>query len=175
VAAYTRSVADSANAVALLAGPPAAGRRLALILKQRTAEAGHPEVFDTFLRLIGAESTDGHDLPDWISAWTRAFEMASKASSDPRLAGCRLRYHTAAFEALNAAGWPQAVVWGLLSTWQIALEASPPGDGLRSEWEAFLQQLDLADGAAGRRMGELEQFLDSVEDLLDAWATEHGA
>jgi hypothetical protein len=176
--AYTHSVADAANAVALLVGPPAAGRRLALNLKQRTAEAGHPEVFDAYLHLIGAESAEGQDLPDWISAWARAFEMASKASTDPRLAGCRMRYHLAAFDALNAAGWPQAVVWGLLSTWQLAIAASAltaPGDGLRSEWEAFLERLDLGEAAAERRMGDLERFLDNVEEILDTWATEHGA
>lgn len=178
IGAYTRSVADGANAVALLAGPPAAGRRLALRLKQRTAEAGHPEVFETFLHLIGAETTDGHDLPDWVTAWSRAFQLASPGSTDPRLAACRMRYHVAGFEALNGAGWPQAAVWGLLSTWQLAVEASPAaasGAGTRSEWDEFLQHLNLGEAAVELRTRELERFLDGVEDILDHWATEHGA
>ncbi len=176
--AFTQTVSDGANAVALLAGPPAAGRRLALTLKQRTAEADQPEVFESFLRLIGLESADGSDLPDRISAWARAFELASPDSTDPRLASCRLRYYLAGFEALNQAGWPQAVEWGLLSTWQIAAGAfdlMPNADGARSAWEDFLQHLDLGESAAERRAREAERFLDRVEEILDVWAGEHGA
>lgn len=175
---YTRAVEDGANTVALLAGAPAAGRRLALTLKQRTGEAGHPEVFEAFLRLIGAASTDGWDLSGWISAWSRAFERASPGSTDPRLAACRMRYHLSGFDALIQAGWPQAVVWTLLSTWQIAVGAPAvrtSDGGLRSDWEDFLERLCLAEAWDERRTLELEAFLDDVEELLDLWARDHGA
>lgn len=176
ITAYTQAAAEGANAVALLAGPPAAGRRLTLTLKQRTTEAGYPDVFDSFLRLIGADTADGHDLPEWISAWSRAFELASQNSADPRVAGCRLRYHMAGFEALNLAGWPQAVVWGLLSTWQIGVELTfSEGGASRSEWDGFLKHLDLDQDAVERRTQDLERFLDGVEEILDRWAAEHGA
>jgi hypothetical protein len=176
ITAHTQAAAEGANAVALLAGPPAAGRRLTLTLKQRTTEAGYPDVFDSFLRLIGADTADGHDLPEWISAWSRAFELASQNSADPRVAGCRLRYHMAGFEALNLAGWPQAVVWGLLSTWQIGVELTfSEGGASRSEWDGFLKHLDLDQDAVERRTQDLERFLDGVEEILDRWAAEHGA
>lgn len=179
MAEYTRAVMDGANTVVLLAGPPAAGRRFVLTLKHLTAEAGHPDVFESFLRLIGAESTDGWDLPDWISAWSRAFEQSSPDSNDPRLAACRLRYHLSGFEALQQIGWPQAVVWTLLSTWHLAVAASavqPRGGGARrSEWEDFLERLDLGEASAEHRTRELEAFLDGVEEHLDLWARDHGA
>jgi hypothetical protein len=175
---FTQIASDGANAVALLAGAPAAGRRLALTLKQRTAEAGQPEVFEAFLRLIGLGSTDGSDLADHVAAWARAFELVGPRSTDPRLSACRMRYHQAGFEALSQAGWPQAVEWGLLSTWQIAadaFDAIPNADEVRSEWEDFLRHLDLDEPASERRAGEAEGFLDRVEEILDVWAGEHGA
>jgi hypothetical protein len=177
VAAYTRSVSDGANAVALLAGLPAAGRRMPLTLKQRITEAGHPQVFESFLHLAGLEAADDEHLPDWISAWRRAFELASQVSTDPRLASCRMRYHLAGFEALAHAGWPEAVLWGLLSTWHIAVEATEPkdGDASRSAWEEFLRRLGLDEAAVDRRVEDLEAFLDRVEETLDEWAGEHGA
>jgi hypothetical protein len=178
MAAYTQAVSHGANAVALLVGPPAAGRRFALTLKQHLTEADHPEVYEAFLHLIGLETADGTDLSGWISAWSRAFESASAGSTDPRLASCRMRYHLAGFEALSQAGWPQAVMWGLLSSWQIAAEAcdlQPGANGALSEWNDFLRHLDLDESAAERRARDAEEFLDSVEEILDVWAGEHGA
>ncbi|OGO68654.1 MAG: hypothetical protein A2Z37_03110 [Chloroflexi bacterium RBG_19FT_COMBO_62_14] len=174
--AYPTAVLDGVNSLALLVGAPAAGRRLTVTLKQRTEEAGQPEIFETFLHLIGAAAPDRLDLPGWIDAWERAFRAASSGSSDPRLAPCRMRYYLSGFEALSEAGWPQAVVWTLLSTWQIALESLGAGaDGARPEWEAFLHGLNLEEQAAEERTGELEAFLDGIEDRIESWSRAHGA
>jgi hypothetical protein len=175
---FTQTISDGANAVALLAGPPATGRRLVLTLKQRTSEADQPGIFEAFLQIVGLESADKSDLPDQISEWARAFELASAISTDPRLASCRLRYNLAGFEALDQAGWPEAVEWGLLSTWQIvagAIDLMPNINGARSAWDDFLDHLDLGESAVDRRVQQADRFLDRVEEILDEWAGQHGA
>jgi hypothetical protein len=87
-----------------------------------------------------------------------------------------MRYYLSGFEALSEAGWPQAVVWTLLSTWQIAFESLGAGaDGARPEWEAFLHGLNLEEQAAEERTGELEAFLDGIEDRIESWSRAHGA
>ena len=87
-----------------------------------------------------------------------------------------MRVFLAGCEARREAGWPQAVVWTLLSTWQIALESLGAGaDGARPEWEPFLHGLSREEQAAEERTGELEAFLDGIEDRIESWSRAHGA
>jgi len=176
--AYLEAAMEGANAAACLAGPPAAGRRLALTIERNTATLGAPEVFAAFQRLLNAEAVTTWRIPDVLSAWARAFDAASAQGGDPCFQPARRNYHLAGFQALAEAGRPEAILWPLLHTWDQAIRSLPrvPSTAVyRSAWEALLAQLGLLPTESGLRLDELEAFLDHVDFILEKWAHDNGA
>jgi predicted nucleotidyltransferase len=175
---YLRAVQQAANAAACLSGPPASGRRTALELERRAQALDRPEVFNGYLRLIGVDNSGGWSLPDWLTAWARAFDDAAGVSSDPRLHPCRQAYHRTGFQALAEAGRPDAVVWPLLVVWEramTALESHGRSEPHHSAWSAARQQLDLTDASLKARAEDLDVYLDHIEVVIEDWAEKAGA
>lgn len=175
---YCLAVMDAANAAACLVGPPAVGRRAAVILAQRSAALGHPEVYQAFLRLTGADTSTGWQVPEWLGAWARAFDAASGTSADPQLAACRRAYHLNALQALAESGEAESLIWPLLSAWQrvmATLEASELASEHRAAWEAFLARLRISPRDAALRAAELDVYLEHIQAVVEAWAEQKGA
>jgi hypothetical protein len=173
---YTAAVLEAANAAACLAGPPAAGRRLALVLEQRALALAHPEILTGFGLLLGADRLPVPDMDRVLQMWSTAFDGASRVSSDPLCTTPRRSYYLAAFRALAEMGRPDAAVWPMLTTWDRAiarLNGSAPSDA--TEWQQLLRSLDLSSSASARRADELETYIDHMETILEGWAESNGA
>jgi len=175
---YLESVQRGANAVALLTGFPVWGRRICLGLQEKAQALGHPEVYDGFLRLLGAEGTVAWDLPGWIASWARTIDLASAHRPTPDLHPSRRTYHLRGFQALVEAGRPEAVIWLLLVTWNRALQSLEGASVALEQTQIFhraLEELQLAEPTHLSRAEELESYLDHVETIVDTWAVQNGA
>lgn len=175
LARYLEGVLAGANAAASLAGPPAAGRRVALQLRQRTEQLGHPELAAGFLALLGAESGTAWDLPSWLTAWARAWDAAEpNGRSRPQ---ARRAYYLSAFQAFAEDGQPAAALWPMLDTWNRLIEALPAqaAPEHRPAWQDARARLRLSAAHAAERRRELDAYLDQVEAVLEGWGGEHGA
>lgn len=169
---------DGANAAALLAGTPAAGRRLLLDIERRAQALGRPEVADGLMRLFGIERGDSRSVPAWLGAWARAHDDACPLTTDPRLAACRRAYHLSGYQALIEAGRPEAVVIPLLRIWDrtlCLLETYGQAEDHRVAWDEARRRLGLDPGSLPTRLLELETYLDAMETLIDSWAARNGA
>ncbi|MEX0787959.1 MAG: hypothetical protein WD906_09560 [Anaerolineales bacterium] len=175
---YLEAAQRGANAVALLTGFPVWGRRISLGLQQKAQALGRPEVYDGFLRLLGAEGSVAWDLPGWIAAWARAVDLASAHRPAPDLHPSRRTYLLRGFQALVEAGRPEAVLWLLLVTWSQALTSLDGASGdlaARETFQRTLEALQLAEPNHPSRAEELESYLDHVETILETWAVQNGA
>ena len=164
---WTRALLEAANAVASLDGFPASGRRVMPQLKSKLTELGHPEIYESFLRLLGAERFVDSMATEWIDSWATTFDSASKLSSDPELAEVRRGYYLGGFRSMIEDGSAVEVLWPMLSTWDRAIhELGEP----QSHWPQILNTLGLSVDHADEREHELEDLLDQVEEILELWA-----
>jgi hypothetical protein len=168
---------EAANAAVSLTGFPVAGRRLVLNLELASHELNHLEVCKGFMQLIGAENVNGWNLPEMLSTWARAYDLAGEISSDPDLSPCRRSYYLSGFHALAEANRPEAVLWTLLTTWDNALqslEAAGKAEQHFPAWEATLEHLRLTPTTTNVRSEELEHYLDQIENIIEVWAKQSG-
>jgi hypothetical protein len=175
---YLEAAQRGANAAALLTGFPVWGRRICLALQEKAQALARPEVYDGFLRLLGAEGTVAWDLPGWLASWARAVDLASAHTPTPDLHPSRRTYHLRGFQALVEAGRPEAVLWLLLVTWNRAiqgLEGASSGHEQSQIFHRVLEELQLAEPHHPSRAEELESYLDHVESILESWAVQNGA
>ncbi len=170
---WTRTLLEAANAVASLDGFPASGRRVMPQLKSKLAELGHPEIYEYFLRLLGAEQFEDSMAAEWIDSWATTFDSACKLSLDPELAEVRRGYYLGGFRSMIEEGSAVEILWPMLSTWDRAvheLKGEP-----QPHWPQILNTLELSVDHAGERENELEDLLDQVEGILELWAEKVGA
>lgn len=175
---YCQALLEGANAVVSLVRFPIAGRRLALELAEVAETMGHPELYGSFLQLLGSESFNEWHLPEWHSAWGRAFDQASQESTNPELVPCRRDYYFLAFQALAEAGYPKASLWSLLTTWEKAIQELDGAGGtesLNAKWNEFLEQMKLSSPFAEVNQLRLEKYFNLAEDLISLWAERTGA
>ena len=178
VSRYARAALSGANAVATLAGSPAAGRRVLLLLDDASAEADCPEAHTGLLRLLGADACAAHDLAAWVSDWGKAYDAGCHLTADPALAPERRAYYLKGFQALLESGQPHAILWTLLDTWDqmlATLESFADAESHRPAWDQALATLGLTPASAPRRLDELESYLDHLEAFLEGWSTRYGA
>ncbi len=174
---YTRITLEATNAAVTLTGKPAAGRRLAIEIERTTKDAGYPEVYQQFLQLLGGDALNTTLIPQWLSAWGFAFDTAAVISKEPELNSCRRMYYLRGFQALVDAEKPEAILWKLLTTWERAFHTLAKADEAaphQAAWDSVLHRLRLDPKAMNSRVEELEQYLQSIESLLSAWAEQVG-
>ena len=172
---WLQALLETANAVASLEGFPASGRRVMPQLRSKLNAVGHPEIYDQFLRLSGAEGFEHSLAVEWIAYWKADFSAASKLTADPELAEARREYHLGAYVTMVDDGSTVEILWPLLSTWDraihtLALQGDPP-----SHWADVVVKLGLSIDHASQREAELEQFMDEVERVLEIWGEKVGA
>jgi hypothetical protein len=176
---YLKSVDHAANAVALLTGGPLAERRFMLqfdlLSKSELAgAAGVPGLSAGLLGLVGGGQLEAVNLAEFLTGWEKSFvEACNREHVHASIAAPRLVYYKHAFEAMLAGGSPQAVLWPLIHTWTLAASVLPPTH--QSGWLVSCETLGLAGDAFSERVEGLDHFLDAIEELLDNWASSHGA
>jgi hypothetical protein len=163
---YLNCLYLAANAVALLAGPPIAERRLLLEFPARAEAAGLPGLVTDLFHLAGAGVVDVPTLtgllPDWESAFVAAGTLPA---ADRRIVTARLRYYKLAFEDILAGDAPQSVLWPLLLTWTLSVSVLP--ELWLEHWRAACTRLGLAGPELDNKIGDLDHFLDALEETLE--------
>ncbi len=167
---YLRAVSHAANAVALLSGLPLAERRFLLQFPPRAEAVGRPGMAAGLLGLLGGGHLEVGVLSGFLSEWEKAFlDAAGRPGVDARIAAPRLGYYRRAFEALLAGDSPQAIWWPLLFTWTLAASVLPPTR--QSKWGSACEQAGLAAESLPERLNALDFFIDSLDELLDDFAS----
>ncbi|MEA1976468.1 MAG: hypothetical protein U9N80_01055 [Chloroflexota bacterium] len=178
VRTYCRAVLEAANAIACLTGFPVAGRRLSLQLNDAAQELEYPELYGSFLQLLGADSLHDWSLPETLSAWARTFDEASDGSSEPLLSSCRRDYYLNAFQVLAEKGEAKAILWPMITTWEQAVHALNQRDIQEQhhpEWLRLLDNLGVSAERRSAKMADLEHYLDRNDAFIEGWAERSGA
>jgi hypothetical protein len=168
---YTNSILESSNALATLDGFPVAGRRMTIILQERLREMGFEDHFFAFQNLLGAAFLPLDQLPGWLIAWEEAFNAAGYL--DPAFNPARKNYFLNAFQYFMDSESPDAILWNLIKTWDqaiTALEDTGSYTYRETVWNDALEQLNLSPEFRETRDTELENHLDSIEEIVENWA-----
>lgn len=173
--AFARAAFTGANAGAVLADGPVAGRRAALILRQRFAAAERSDLFADFLELLGINQAAGWDLSRWLSGWAKAYDAALARKSELTLSQVRRDYFLRGFQALADAEQAPAVLLPLLVTWQLPQDQANPDDAAQSAWIELQQATGLQLERRDDKARQLEQYFDQLEIYLEHWGETHGA
>ncbi len=173
VSKYFKSLFHAVNAVAELSGPPIQERRLLLEFPARAEAAKRPNLTAGLFGLIGASGVGAETLSTWLPQWKEAFTAASgNARVDGRIHAARVNYYEKAFRSMLEGDHPSAALWPLIQTWTLAAQVLPEED--TAPWLAACTALGLAGGNFAQRVEALDQYLDEVDILLDAFASSNG-
>jgi hypothetical protein len=173
---YTQVLLEAANALVTLAGFPVAGRRLSMILEARLSEMDFESFHSRFLAMLGADELKPEQLDVWIANWQAVIDAAS--AYDERFLEVRSKYHRMGFQSLIEEGYPQAILWNLIRTWNSAIRAlafTGNEEQFRQPWKEFLGALKLDRSHREKRSTDLEQYLDDIEGVIEVKAGAYGA
>lgn len=165
---YLESILYAANTVAVLSGEPLAERGFLLQFPERAAAAGKAHLAATLLALLGANEVEVEALSSCVSAWEKDFlEAANRPRRvEPRISAARLQYYKKAFVALLDGDTPYAILWPLLFTWTLAVQALPVHR--QETWESVCKGMGLIGKHFEEKIEQLDGFLDAVEEVLDS-------
>ena len=174
---YLESLENAGNALVCLTGEgePLAERRFMLQLPHRLQALEHPDLISDLVGLLIPDLEGLEEFwPHWFESWKEAYQAASRVeAAPPQLDACRQLYYERAIQALWEES-PTAALWLLLRTWTLAAQHLP-GEGPEfSKWQSACQFLGLGSAGFSGRLQVLDQYLDRVEETLDAWADANG-
>jgi hypothetical protein len=172
---YLRALEHAANAVAGLSGPPLTERRFLIGFSGRAEAVRRPGLYAGLLGLLGAPAVDAETLHGWLPAWRAMYTALTADQAPARLHSSRLPYYERAIEAILGAERPLDALWPLWHTWSLAANLLPAGSPQREAWNLAGERLGLLGAAFIERVTALDAYLDTVEEMLDAWARENGA
>ncbi len=172
---YLRAVAQAANTIASLSGPPLTERRFLLHFPQRAEAVGRPGLHAGLLGLLGSSQIDSQSLAEYVMQWGIAYETIPHEKSPARLHPDRRTYYQNAFDALLPGPQPEAILYPLLRTWTMAVGMVSTGSPALSAWRQALMNLGILGEAFAIRMTALDAYLDLVEETLEEWALQNGA
>jgi hypothetical protein len=172
---YLRALDHAANAVAGLSGALLTERRFLLDFPSRLEQVHKPGLYAGFLGLLGAPAVDAATLRSWLPEWQAAYTALVPGRSPLRLHPHRLFYYERAIDTILGSEHPYNALWPLWRTWTHAICALPADTPHRAGWQKAGEQLGILGSAFSERIAGLDAYIDTVEDILDAWAREKGA
>jgi hypothetical protein len=173
VQGYLESISLAVNAIALLTGEPLAERRFLLQFPARAQAAGHAELAEELLSLLGTMQVDAATLSGFLPEWEKAFiDAAGTPTVERRIAAARLGYYKLAFESMLESETPQASLWPLILTWTLSVSVLPPARAV--PWRSVCGALGMDEASFGERLEALDHFLDAVEAILESLAVDQG-
>lgn len=172
---YLKSIENAANALSLLSGAPLTERRLILDYNQRTAAIRRPGMACGLLDLITpGESVPSASLTGWLEDWKEALNSAANGDNPPLpLSACRLPYYVQAVDT-QINDFPESALWTILRTWTQAACSQEADTKILSAWNQTCQNLLLDVEHAEQRVEGLDNYLDTLEEILDDFAKTHG-
>jgi hypothetical protein len=171
---YLHAIELSANSVAVLSGPPLTERRFLLHFVERARALNRPGLYPAVLGLLGGTSITPEALQSWLPAWQAAFNALPPERTPARLSPYRKPYYVRAFEAILEDNQPLAALWPLWFTWTRMIPLLPGESSHHEAWEAAGNALGLLGESFADRIAALDQYLDQVEETLEAWALDNG-
>jgi hypothetical protein len=172
---YIQAVAQSANAIASLSGPPLTERRFLAHYVRRAEAIDRPGLYAGVLGLLGGNQVDAQLLADCLVHWGSAYDSIPPEIAPARLHQDRRMYYQSAFEAGVAGPQPEVLLYPLLRTWTMAVGLLPVDSPARGAWRQTLLRLEILGESFALRMTALDAYLDLVEETLEEWARQNGA
>ncbi len=174
VLTYLNCVQNAGNAIALLSGTPLTDRRFLIDLPARLEAVNQSSLIGDFEKLILPSQLSDLDWTQWITRWEPSLARAANSSGCPsRLTRPRHNYYSRAVHTLSDEN-PSAAAWILLNIWTESASLLPSDDPLLEDWKMacseFLQIKDTFNSV----WNNLDILLDSVESILDTFASENG-
>lgn len=126
----------------------------------------------TVLRLLGAHRVAARTLQSWLEAWDRDFDaaLATQPVRHPVLHPARKPYYRRGMEALLGGESPLHALYPLFWTWTQAALRLPPEK--RTAWQEAVHHLGW--DARDELLTQLDAWMDTLEDFLEAWGRERG-
>lgn len=176
VLAFLKAIEDAGNALASLTGNPLAERRFFLQIPHRLQSLRRPELTGGLVHLfLPEESTWEASWTEMLNAWKSAYQTCSGLADTPaRLHPSRQAYYARAAAALWEEN-PAAAIWLIMRTWTLMVDLVSAPDLVQTGWHSAIQALQLDEASFARRLEEMDQYLDRVEETLDEWAQNNGA
>lgn len=171
---YLNCVQNAGNAIALLSGTPLTERRFLIDLPARLDTVRQPTIFNDFEKIVLPTQLSDLDWTQWITRWEPVLtRVANFANCPSRLTRPRHNYYTRAVHTLTDE-YPSAAAWILLNIWTEAVALFPSDDPILGEWkQACVEFLQIKD-TFNSVWNNLDSLLDSVESIIDAFASENG-
>ncbi|MDX9993258.1 MAG: hypothetical protein RBS68_14550 [Anaerolineales bacterium] len=170
---YLEMIENAANALAALSGFPLAERRFLLEFPQRAELAGHPELSENILALLGGLDLSADTVRAWLPAWEEAFRQAGNAPEAPQIHPARLDYYKQALLALLETEMPSACLWPLLKTWSGCAESGQLQEAQQSQWQGVCHKLKLDGPGLSLRLQGVDHYLDVLEEILDGLTAQY--
>ena len=164
---------NAANSLACLSGPPIPERRLLVDFPERATRLELGEMIQTLFACV-ANNVSVETIRSWQPAWEQAFLSASKSPADLRLHPARLAYYKTAIEEQLSGNLPRAALWPLLLTWALAAENESFNEEETRVWNSVCVEAGLDARGIQDRLQALDEFLDSMEEILEQLAQDNG-
>ena len=170
---YLEALHHIANSIAELTGPPLAERRILLDLPARAEAIKRPEFARGFLGLLGGSELGVGTLAEWMPAWTDFYNFASEKSGvDIRVHYARQAYYKKAFAEMLGGENPLTALYPLLLTWTLTAASLPENQIIA--WENACLLLKIGGEHFESRLEGLDQYLDSIEEMLEKMVLSQG-
>jgi hypothetical protein len=158
---YLHVIFLAGNAVAMLVGETLSERRLFLQFPACAQAAGKPELGEMILSLLGASHLNRSALEQLMLEWEKAFTAAADVPSvNNRISIIRLDYYRMAFTAMLKSETPHAILWPLLYTWSLSVQALPPE--WIEPWSMACHAMGLSENTFPRQLENLNRFLEAI-------------
>jgi len=170
---FLQSLFHAGNAVAVLSGSPLTERRFLLEFPRYAEAVGNPGLAAGLFGLLGSSGLDAETVRASLPEWEKAFsDAATRPNVHESIASARLAYYKKAIEALLAGEVPLSAIWPFLHTWTLSATVLPLPK--QTGWALFCETLGLTGNLLEERIEGLDQFIDTIDEILDGWAESQG-
>ena len=172
---YLRAVEDASNALVVLTGMPLTERRFLMRFPEYATAVGRPGLASALQGLIGTQHCNLNMVTEWVESWRSAFVDLPIEKANGYLDPNRLNYYLRFFETFTEPeAFYQGILWPLLNVWTGTAMAYP-GTNQPGGWTAMMRQLNLLGGGFENRLGALDMYIDTAEEILAEWSSVYGA
>ena len=166
---FLASLADAANAIALLnEAPPLAERSFLVDFYKHAQAIEKPALYLLLIEALGGGDTNTDELNEWQTPWEDAITHLH-ANNIPRIL-----YHQKAVEALLASERPPDALWPILWQWTQVAQSMEVGSPAYHKWQDVSKKVGTIGKRFEQRLEKLDALLEIIEDVLTVWGHSQG-
>lgn len=171
---YLKVMKSAANAIACLTSVPLTDRRFFIDYPDRTQRLAMPGLAGGLVDLIVPTEPIEPNWEDWLADWRTDFTMLQRRPNLPlKYSNGRMAYYEKAIKGLKETN-QQAALWILLWTWTEISSLLYPNGSQAIAYSDFCRLLSLGSDQFQDRVGDLDAYLDVVEESIDRWSQQNG-